>query len=504
MPSSTSTKSFHTCPHEGCEKSKSYGYESDLQRKVCADHVGDLEQRENDAVINVIRSHKCEAHNRLAFFGYENTTHCHECRTPDMAKLRKLCAVENCESNPLWGVRDRNTGRGKSVRCETHKLDGDSSVGRILCKYKGEDNLFKCDVRATFKSEGINVCREHSGDQAIDTHRMCDHEECSGDKRAYFCELNDKGKPLPPTRCHLHRSDSMVPSDKLACINCGIWNVNIRDPEQKRICGATCKECLFAEFLSICDYNHIIQDDLDRIRQIQLSLEEIPKLKAKRDRLEKRLAKKDKQKRTEQLKEIAEIDEMRSTPNLKDKLEASLNVILRNIDIKINDPNISEKFRFMISKFSLFLKRKEGIIAMNLMSNSLEGHRVFNDRTIKQIGKKIFRRPDFYVQLEDHDLIIEIDEFSHTRHSADSELNRMKIMTDALGDRPLWIIRFNPDLYNDENGERHESLFNSDLTLKSQKRYEKAMADLNTQIEYCIDHIPDNFEVIYLRYSSKK
>lgn len=137
------------------------------------------------------------------------------------------------------------------------------------------------------------------------------------------------------------------------------------------------------------------------------------------------------------------------------------------------------------------------------MSNSLQGRRVLNDRTIKQIGNRCFRRPDFYVQLKSHDLIIEIDEFSHSSNSLEDEMRRMNIINDALGDRPLWIIRFNPDKYTRE-GKMVESLFNTDMTLKSQKRYDEAMRELNTQIEYCIDHLPDDFEVIYLRYTAKE
>ena len=498
--STTSKKDLHKCSHEGCIKSKAYGYESDNKRLVCFDHISDLEERDNDMIICVIKTRKCSC-GRVARFGTIETTHCSDCKEDNMIKLSKICEREGCDEDPLWGIRDRSTGRGKSVRCDEHKLVEDACVGRILCKFT-EEGLFNCDTRGTFKKDGIHVCKTHSDEDAIDTHRMCDHEECTGTNRAYFCKLNSQGNRLPPTRCHLHRMDDMVPSDRLACTNCGIWNVDVRDPEQKRICGTTCKECLFAQFLSICDDHRITQNDLDNIRRIKLDILEIPKLKAKRDRIEKRLAKKDQQKRNEQLKEIADIDKLRATPNLEEKLEASLSNMLSTIDTRINDATVSEKFQFMISKFSLFLKRKEGIIAMNIMSNSLQGHRVMNDRTIKQIGKRIFRRPDFYVQLESHDLIIEIDEFSHSSNSVEDEMRRMKIINDALGERPLWIIRFNPDKYTSE-GKMVESLFNTDMTVKSQTRYDEAMSELNAQIEYCINHLPDDFKVIYLRYTEK-
>ena len=494
---SSSKKDFHKCPHEGCSKSKAYGYASNKKRLVCFDHVSDLEEKDDDMIVCVISSRKCQC-GRIARFGLDETTHCSECKKDTMTKLSKICESEGCDEDPLWGIRNHNTGRGKSIRCEKHKIDGDVCVGRILCRHS-EDGLFKCDTRGTFKKDGIRMCKTHAGGDAVDTHRMCDHEECTGTSRAYFSELKANNNRLPPSRCHIHRTEDMVPEDRTACVNCGIWNVDVRDPDQKRICGSTCKECLFAQFLYICDDHRITQDDLDNIRRVQLDILEVPKLKTKRDRIQKRLAK-DPKKKADQLSEIAAIDKLSSTPNLKEKLAATLKDVLRMIDTRINDPVIGEKFQFMINKFSLFLKRKEGIIAMSILTKSLEGHRVKNDRPIQQIGNRIFRRPDFYVQLDDHDIIIEIDEFSHSRNSKEDELRRMNILNEALGDRPLWIIRFNPDLYH-SNGVRHESLFNTDMTLKSQKRYDDAMAELNSQIEYCVDHLPDNFEVIYMRYT---
>jgi hypothetical protein len=46
----------HVCKHDGCTRSKAYGYVSDGKRLVCSDHVSDLEVRAGDPIRCVIKT----------------------------------------------------------------------------------------------------------------------------------------------------------------------------------------------------------------------------------------------------------------------------------------------------------------------------------------------------------------------------------------------------------------------------------------------------------------
>jgi hypothetical protein len=67
------------------------------------------------------------------------------------------------------------------------------------------------------------------------------------------------------------------------------------------------------------------------------------------------------------------------------------------------------------------------------------------------------RRPDMLLDCLTHSIIIEIDENQHEDYKCENK-RMMEIFLD-LGNRPLVVIRFNPDKYVDDAGNKHESLF---------------------------------------------
>lgn len=52
-------------------------------------------------------------------------------------------------------------------------------------------------------------------------------------------------------------------------------------------------------------------------------------------------------------------------------------------------------------------------------------------------------------------IIIEIDEKGHKRYDYISENNRIMELSQALGHRPIVVIRFNPDGYLENNKKFH-------------------------------------------------
>ena len=67
------------------------------------------------------------------------------------------------------------------------------------------------------------------------------------------------------------------------------------------------------------------------------------------------------------------------------------------------------------------------------------------------------KRPDVLIELLTHCIIIECDEHQHKNYTCENK-RTMQLFED-LGNRPLVIIRFNPDNYNEENGNKVEGCF---------------------------------------------
>ena len=92
------------------------------------------------------------------------------------------------------------------------------------------------------------------------------------------------------------------------------------------------------------------------------------------------------------------------------------------------------------------------------------------------------RRPDVRVECLTHTVIIECDEEQHKNYSCE-EKRTMEIFQD-LGNRPLVMIRFNPDKY-----EKYEGCFNKTKTgalSLNKKEWTKRIKELVEKIKYHI------------------
>ena len=72
------------------------------------------------------------------------------------------------------------------------------------------------------------------------------------------------------------------------------------------------------------------------------------------------------------------------------------------------------------------------------------------------------RRPDLLVDLGTHCVIVEIDENQHRDYTFPCEENRLNEIYTDVGFRKLVFVRFNPDGYLNEDGERVTSCWSHD------------------------------------------
>ena len=113
---------------------------------------------------------------------------------------------------------------------------------------------------------------------------------------------------------------------------------------------------------------------------------------------------------------------------------------------KTNPINRGFKERTICNDLSIFLETEHSI-------QPVIGKQIKSGSSTTQSN----RRPDMFIQLETHCIIIEIDERQHRGYSDDSA--RVTDLINDLNGYKLILIRFNPDGYKDSNRIKRRSLF---------------------------------------------
>jgi hypothetical protein len=131
----------------------------------------------------------------------------------------------------------------------------------------------------------------------------------------------------------------------------------------------------------------------------------------------------------------------------------------------------------------------------------------YSDKKIEEGCSK--KRPDLLLDLGYQIIIIEIDENQHKSYDCSCENKRLMTLSQDVNFRPIIFIRFNPDDYFDEKGEKINSCWNITkktgiCKIKNNKEWNIRLDCLVEQIKYWIH--PDNktdktVEVIELYYN---
>ena len=105
----------------------------------------------------------------------------------------------------------------------------------------------------------------------------------------------------------------------------------------------------------------------------------------------------------------------------------------------------------------------------------------------------ILSRPDIFLELKKHCIVIECDEDQHKGQTyiPECENARNNNLTYICGEKPLVVIRFNPDSYIDE--EKHPSCFTVTKTglLLHPERWDERINELKDTLEYYIKTVPE-------------
>ncbi len=92
------------------------------------------------------------------------------------------------------------------------------------------------------------------------------------------------------------------------------------------------------------------------------------------------------------------------------------------------------------------------------------------------------RRPDVFIDLLTHVLIIEIDEDQHLSYNESCEYVRTIELNEDIGHRPMYIIRLNPDSYK-LNGKSIRGCFTSKMELNKKEFTHRYSTLLSTVLD---------------------
>tara|TARA_R100001163_G_scaffold65827_1_gene65324 strand:- start:1671 stop:3380 length:1710 start_codon:yes stop_codon:yes gene_type:complete len=131
--------------------------------------------------------------------------------------------------------------------------------------------------------------------------------------------------------------------------------------------------------------------------------------------------------------------------------------------------------------YKKYHKRKEFEILKLLQNN-----KIFHYHN-KRIYRTLFR-PDFYIELDNYYLIIEVDEYRHKDYLLIDDIERMKKIR-KKSDRNIIFIRYNPDAYKNDKNE----------IIRFQTGRKEFLLNLIQQLSHMKD-IEEEINVYYLYY----
>ena len=396
----------------------------------------------------------CSIVNPCFGFTGEKGTHCLSHKLEGQVNVEKrLCEVEGCETTATLGI----PGSKKPIRCSIHAEDGMNNLMARKCE--------NCNLIASFGLKGskrATHCMEHASlDMTNVTSKRC--LKC--DKIPAF------GDPRTRTAifCTEHAENGMINLKNFICEKCpkiacyGIASEKARfckTHAEDRMVNVISKKCIEPGCTTVACFNN--PGTRSGIYCITHSKEGMINPKRK----------------------ICKIDGCETTGWKKyEGYCAKCHVHVFPDAVQSRNWKTKER---AVGDF-LFKNWPESIITHD-----------------KQVNCSKFR-PDFVIDLGSHTIVVEVDEDQHERYDTSCENKRLMSIFQGLGNRPMIMIRFNPDKYIDEKGEKVVGCWQKSGLIRQDYEWMKRLRKLKSSIEYWFENIPDR-EVTteHLFYSFRK
>jgi len=366
------------------------------------------------------------------------------------------CRVSGCaakSNNVVFNILGQKGG----VCCVEHKEQDMIDITRKLCEEPG------CATRASYAKEAEKVprfCLKHKEDDMINVTetRKCAHDGCS--TRPTF---NVPGEKVG-LYCKEHSKDGMQDVISRKCSHAGCnKQPHYNNPGEKK--AMYCKE-------------HSTQGMVD-VRNKKCAYETCQK---------------------QPIYNIA--GEKKGMYCKEHSSEGMINVLDRKCIQEACNTIVGSKYNGYCLRCFLYIhpdhkisknyRIKEGHVA-DFLNKQFDKNNIVHDQRI--LGGCSKRRPDFLIDMLTHSIVVEVDESQHNRSVYNCENKRLMEIFQDLGNRPLVIIRFNPDGYIDDKGVKHVSCFSMHKKLdvpyvKEKKEWEERLQTLHKIVRQHIKTIP--------------
>ena len=330
-----------------------------------------------------------------------------------------------------------------------------------ICKHVN-DNGERCRIRAYFningEKEGL-YCVAHKREEMIDViHKTCIEKDCK--TQAVF---NYKGNKAG-IRCSKHKEEGMIDIKNKTCDTVGCIsraNFNYEGMKYSRKCSKHKEEGMIDIKNKTCD---------------TVGCGIVPVFNYKGNKAGIRCTK-------HKEEGMIDVKHKRCITPLCDTIPSKEGYCSRCFYFTFPDKPQERNY-----------KSKE-ILVTNYIKDNFKDYKVTFDQIISQGCSR--RRPDIFIELYTHCIIVEVDEDQHLGYDSICENKRIVELYQDLGYRNIVYIRFNPDKYKvkDENGKVKtiRSCFSKD---KDGKIKIGSSKDWNHRLEKLKDCITKNIENI--------
>lgn len=435
-----------------CKKYPHYNFPGETKGIYCRTHC-----KEN---MKVVATH-CAAENCInnAIYNYKNMKRkfCGIHKTENMVEAGKLiCNIENCLIGAIYGLPD-----GKKIRCKEHMENNMIDLFHKRCIFKG------CEFRAYYNLPGEKTplyCSDHApDDNEWCSKKTCKQEGCN--KRPCF---NIEGSRITLYCCD-HALEGMVNITARFCVSENCKNnptFNYIDKTERLYCKEHCLEGMVDISHQCCEFEGCrIRPCFNICSETKGRFCSNHKLKGMIDVINDRCEHKG--------CDVSPIYNYRGEKKRRfcgsHYLPGMINISKTYCKTPMCETVAHKKYEGHCLRCFIHLypdkpntrnyKTKERTL-VDIVLAAFPSFTWITDK--KVIDGCSRRRPDLFLDMGSHVIIVEVDENQHTDYDCSCENKRLMEISQDVGHRPIVFIRFNPDDYTDQNGTKVKSCFAAD------------------------------------------
>ena len=413
----------------------------------------------------------CETNANFNYINETKPLYCAKHKKDSMVNVKnKKCAEIGCLTIPCYNYKNNKNG----IYCAKHKKDGMINVKDKTCEYEN------CITIANYNyihNKTPLYCAKHKKDSMVNVKKkFCLEPNCTTEPTFNLAHLKS------PKYCSKHKKDGMINvKDKskhckfLNCNTIAVYNyqnekngIYCAKHKKDKMIDIFSKKCVYINCNTLATYNY--ENNNKPI--------------------------------------YCNTHKSDGMINVKDKNKYCKTPLCYTLSsLKKYDGYCFYCYYHLFPNNPIIrnFKTKEKLVT-EYIQNNFKDINIIIDKPIYDGCSK--RRPDLFIDLGYQVIICEIDEEQHNSYNSICENKRIMEISKDLYHRPLIIIRFNPDSYIDELGNKIPSCWHSDkrgiykLNNKYVIEWNKRLEILKNTISYWIKNTSDKtIEIINLFYN---